>query len=699
MEDILTRPFDPSGFPPRKNCGTGWTPQLIWLHTTSDLFIWLAYVSIPLILLYFTRRRDLPFPRLFLLFALFILACGTTHLIDALLFEVPLYRLAGLMKLATAVVSWVTVVALIPVVPRVMTAVNQAASPGADTRFHAPLRDGKRRRWPDYLAGAIAGGLAVALRGAIDPLLDHGDNIFVLALLAVVYVSWQHGFGPGLTALCVSGVGYNYLFVLPRGQFFVEGLGNQLVVALFFFCGVACTALGESQRTAQRRARRALDTAVMRGDELEAEIARRRLVEQSLRQREQELLQSEEQFRNLTEAIPQIVWTADASGAVRFVNRRWEDYTGMPSDTLAARGWDRVQIHPDDVERLKSNWQLVVAKATDEFSEECRIRRASDGEYRWMLAVATPMGDSSGQYGAWVGALTDIDDQKRHAETLERLVRERTRELQSAVAALTGEIAERKGVEVQLRAVADELKRSNGELETFAYIASHDLQEPLRKIQAFGDRLRERCRDQLPEPGKEYIDRMLVAAGRMRRLIDDLLTFSRVTTQQRPSQRIDLGKLLREVVSDLDTRIAQTDGTVRIGSVPNLEADPTQMRQLLQNLIGNALKFHRPDVPPVVEIAGAIELRSDSDEPLEVCRLTVRDNGIGFDEKYSDRIFEVFQRLHGRDEYEGTGVGLAICRKIVERHGGSITASSRVGEGTTFTVVIPIRPPNAHAAS
>ena len=183
----------------------------------------------------------------------------------------------------------------------------------------------------------------------------------------------------------------------------------------------------------------------------------------------------------------------------------------------------------------------------------------------------------------------------------------------------------------------------------------------------------------------------------MRRLIDDLLNYSRVTTQAHPFRRISLDELVREVVADLDELIAQKEATVTIGSLPSIDADPTQMRQLFQNLIANAVKFQRPGVPPVVEIEGEIlerDFPGTGAEPVPMCRLTVRDNGIGFDEKYLDRIFQVFQRLHGRTEYEGSGVGLAICRKIVERHGGTITARSRFGEGATFVVTLPIRHPH-----
>jgi light-regulated signal transduction histidine kinase (bacteriophytochrome) len=223
-------------------------------------------------------------------------------------------------------------------------------------------------------------------------------------------------------------------------------------------------------------------------------------------------------------------------------------------------------------------------------------------------------------------------------------------------------------------------------------VASHDLQEPLRKIVAFGDRLEAKCGTALDTRGRDYLDRMQNAATRMQALIDGLLTFSRVTTRGQPFVPVDLGQVAREVVSDLETRIEQVNGRVDIGELPTIDADPLQIRQLLQNLIGNGLKFRREEQPPVVTVRAEVVERGTGDRPTEaVCRLTVEDNGIGFDMKYADRIFGMFQRLHGRSEYEGTGVGLAICRKIAERHGGTLTAHSAPGQGSTFTATLPVR--------
>jgi PAS domain S-box-containing protein len=261
------------------------------------------------------------------------------------------------------------------------------------------------------------------------------------------------------------------------------------------------------------------------------------------------------------------------------------------------------------------------------------------------------------------------------------------------------DITERKLVEETLKVYATKVERSNRELQDFAQVASHDLQEPLRKILAFGDRINRKAGESLDEECRDYLQRMLNAAARMKTLITDLMTFSRVETKAQPFVPVDLNVIAAEVESDLETRIEQTGGQVQIDELPTIEADPSQMRQLLQNLIGNSLKYFRAGTPPVVRIYSQM-LDSRSPDSMDenalarqLCQILVEDNGIGFDEKYLDRIFTVFQRLHKKGEYEGTGVGLAICRKIVDRHSGSITARSKPGMGTTFVVTVPMRQP------
>lgn len=262
-------------------------------------------------------------------------------------------------------------------------------------------------------------------------------------------------------------------------------------------------------------------------------------------------------------------------------------------------------------------------------------------------------------------------------------------QLEVTMAGLEQNIQKLQEAEKTLAAYAAELERNNSELQSFAYVASHDLQEPLRKIRTFGDRLQMNHAAALDKRGVDYLQRMQNAAERMQVLIHDLLLFSRVTTQAKPLQTVSLQKIVGEVLSDLEVHIEEAHAQVQVGALPTLDADPTQMRQLFQNLLANALKFHKLDQPPVILVYS--EKLVDNGRDPTCWQITVADNGIGFEEKYAERIFTIFQRLHGRHDYEGTGVGLAICRKIVERHQGRITAHSQPGAGATFVITLPER--------
>jgi signal transduction histidine kinase len=237
----------------------------------------------------------------------------------------------------------------------------------------------------------------------------------------------------------------------------------------------------------------------------------------------------------------------------------------------------------------------------------------------------------------------------------------------------------------QLEQRARELARSNAELEQFASIASHDLQEPLRKVRTFAARVRETEAESLSERGIDYLRRAEASAERMQRLIEDLLVFSRVATQTRPFGPVYLDQVVRDVLEDLDDLIRRSDATVTVGKLPTITANPPQMRQLMQNLVSNALKFRREGVAPDVDISAAVDAATMT--------LVVRDNGIGFHQQYSRRIFRIFERLHGRGAYPGTGIGLALCRKIVDRHGGTIAAQGVPGAGSMFTVTLPVDGP------
>jgi len=263
--------------------------------------------------------------------------------------------------------------------------------------------------------------------------------------------------------------------------------------------------------------------------------------------------------------------------------------------------------------------------------------------------------------------------------------RNRSRRLERDNTALEGEVRARKLAQERLERVAAQLESSNRELQQFASVASHDLQEPLRKIVVFGDRLRAKFGDQLGEQGGDYVDRMMNAAGRMRTLIDDLLEFSRVVTRARPLVPVDVAEVIREVLGDLEVLIESKGAVVDIGDLPTIQADPTQLRQVFQNLLANAMKFQGEGAVPHV----AIRAEQAACGASPGWRITVRDNGIGFEQQHAERIFAPFQRLHGRSEFGGSGIGLAIVRRIVERHGGTIVAESSVGHGALFSILVP----------
>ena len=393
------------------------------------------------------------------------------------------------------------------------------------------------------------------------------------------------------------------------------------------------------------------------------------------RQQEEKIRAQEAHFRFLADAVPQMVWTARPDGYADYYNQQWFNYTGMTRQQAERGEWG--PVHPEDIQHSKRVWDRSVETGVP-YQVEHRFKRITDGAYRWHLCRAVRLQDDLGN--KWFGTCTDIHDYKEaearnlalQAE-LEDRVRQRTAELEAA--------------NRDLKLSAGNLERSNRELQDFASVASHDLQEPLRKVQTFGDRLKATSSTGLDSQGLDYLNQMLSATSRMRALIQDLLMFSRINSRPREFVAVDLARVTHEVLADLEVRVAESGAQVQVGELPVVEADPMLMRQLLQNLIGNALKFHATDRPPVVRVRSLAA--ADASNGDDLCTVVVEDEGIGFEEKYLDRIFTVFQRLHGRNEYEGTGIGLAICRKIAWRHGGEITASSSPGRGATFTVTLP----------
>ncbi len=417
---------------------------------------------------------------------------------------------------------------------------------------------------------------------------------------------------------------------------------------------------------------------------------------------EAELRESERRFRRISDATPAMIWMSDAEKRCTYVNRQWLSFTGRTLEQERGDGW-LMSIHDEDRPGVRASYERGF-DSREPFRMEYRLRRI-DGQYRWILDEAMPRFLADGSFAGYVGACIDITTEKDAAEklrtmneTLERRVSERTSRLRDANEQLRREIAERQHAEERLQRTAAALKRSNEELEQFAYIASHDLQEPLRKVQGFGKMLQESAGDKLDEQSRDFLQRMFAAVDRMRDLIDGLLAYSRITTKASPFERVDLNQIAQEVLSDLEMRIQQTDGEVIVHDLPTLDADPLQMRQLLQNLIANALKFHRPNEPPRVELwAESLDGHAPGagNGQARGCRLFVRDHGIGIAPEHQGGLFTPFRRLHGRSSpYEGTGIGLAVCWKIAQRHGGRIDVQSQPEQGATFIVTLPCEPPD-----
>ncbi len=379
------------------------------------------------------------------------------------------------------------------------------------------------------------------------------------------------------------------------------------------------------------------------------------------------LRNSEERFRLLVEGVADYaIYMLDPEGKVVSWNKGAERLKGYPADEILGQDFS-VFFLPEDVAAGKPAEELACATAQGRTEQEAwRVRK--DGSRFWAEVIVTALRDEDGKLRGFAKVTRDFTARKA-SEDFARDANDK------------------------LRAYAKRLERSNRELETFASVASHDLQEPLRKIRAFGDRLCSKFGAQLDPGARDYLNRMCAAAARMQELIENLLTFSRVTTKARPFARVDLGRVARDALSDLESRVTESGGRVDVGELPSLDADATQMRQLLQNLLGNALKFHRAGIPPIVRVSSRA---LPDDNRFE---MTVQDEGIGFEQQYAERIFGMFQRLHGRSEFEGTGIGLAVCRKIVERHDGTIVARGVPGEGSVFTVTLLYRQPPELAAS
>lgn len=384
---------------------------------------------------------------------------------------------------------------------------------------------------------------------------------------------------------------------------------------------------------------------------LQDEIAERKNAQDAL-------LQSLEELRSVLESIPQIAFTLNVKGHIEYVNQYWyrfaADKTHFPGNDPA--------ITACVAQAVKTGNQQVT---------EVQLKLLDTEEYRYHSLTITPV-RKQGKVMKWVGMFTDIHEQKKTTQLLEERVHERTKALQEA---------------------NKELENSNHELQQFAYVASHDLKEPLRKIQVFSNMISSKFGHEQPE-ANGYLNRVVHSAARMNKLITDLLDYSKLAISD-VFQPANFNTIILEIMDDMELLIEEKKAVIHVGEIPEIAAIAAQIRQVFQNILSNALKFSREGIPPDIHISAEIVRDMSVDSPADkegaYCRIAVQDNGIGFDITYLNKIFVIFQRLHGRAEYEGTGIGLAIVKKIIDTHSGLITASSAEGKGSTFYIILPLK--------
>lgn len=788
-----------------------WQPEIVWLHVVSDALITISYYAIPFGLIYFVhKRKDLPFSWIFLLFGAFIIACGTTHLLEIWSVWFGTYRLTGIVKLATALISVGTAITLVPLIPKALTLPSPTAfqelnetleqqveertreleearreleikvrdleqaqgflqkrelelglfidhTPAAIAIFDLDMRflrcsgrwleDYRQQdnvligktyyevfpedadRWQAVHARCLRGevekcdgepitqqdGTVEWLKWEMHPWRNATGEIGGL-IMSTEFITSQKELEQALrdsemryqdlyenapdmyvsvdsetshivqcnqTLSTTTGYAKEEMIGHPVLDMYHPDCHDQAHAAFQMF--VADGVVNDKELQLQCKDGRKLDVSLnvraIRDENGNIVASRSSWRDITDRKQAERMVQAERRrFQRTFEQAAVGIAHVGPDGRWMRVNNRLCDIVGYTREELLEKTFQDI-THPDDLDKdLKQVHRMLAGEITNYTMEKRYLKKS--GEVVWINLTVSLVRNDDNEPDYFISVVEDIETRKRMEEQiqqvnldLEKRVEERTAALHTA--------------NEQLQTYTRELKQRNQELEEFAYVASHDLQEPLRKIQAFGDRLSDRFEDVLPEQGQDYLSRMKQAARRMQTLIADLLTLSRVTTRAKPFEPVDIATVVKGVLSDLEARIEDTNGQVEVEPLPKIEADQGQMRQLFQNLIANALKFHQQDVAPHVKISSHIpdDTVNGNDRWWT---FTVEDNGIGFDEKYKDRIFQSFERLHGRNNYEGTGMGLAICRKIVERHSGSIIAEGKLGEGSKFTIKLPV---------
>lgn len=624
MLDFFRNLLDTSDFPARWRCGD-WSSFHGYLHIVSDLLVWSAYTAIPCVLIfYILRRRDLAFPKLFWLFCIFIFACGTSHLLEAVIFYYPIYRISALVKLLTGVVSWAAVIALIRIAPEALRLPSLK-------RLNANLLQ------------------QIQTRKEVEAELRRQEQRYRSLTELVASVIWQiddqgHMHPPQEDWTAYTGQSQEawrqrgWLEAIHESD--RQAVATELDRALAQQRDFRSEARlwhqpSQSYRHVQLRA-----TPLLDNDRLSDGYI-------GLLDDDHERWLADQRFRLALEAAPSAMILVDNGGNIILSNQNAQELFGYSREQLANLSVD--QLVPRQLRKLLlDNRQGYTEQPTARnmgHGRELYCRRQDGSEVPVEIGL-TPLDTPEGPM--IVCSIVDITERKLASEQLEER--------------------------------AQALARSNRDLDRFASIVSHDLREPLRMINSFSQLLNRHHADDLGERAGKWLRFIHEGAERMDHLIIDLLSFSRVNSQGMTCKTVPLHHVVRQATDNLNQMIEETQAQIDTGELPEIQADPSLLAQVFQNLIANAIRFRRQGETPRINID---VITTDTHWQVKV-----RDNGIGMEERDYERIFEIFSRLHTRDDYPGTGIGLAICKRVVDLHGGRIWVDSVLGEGTTFTFTL-----------